>query len=70
MDATLAARQLIGAASLGQGALDGVVDQLLVALAPGATVVELRDTAAVRVEAVGVDGAERADAAGQCPTAG
>ena len=44
---------------------DGVVDQLLVPLPPGAAVIDLRDRLAVRVVAVGVDRAERADAAGE-----
>ena len=65
MDAALAAGEVVGAAGLGQGALDGVVDQFLVAVAAGAAVIELRDGVAVGVEAVGIDGGERADAAGK-----
>ncbi len=70
VDAALAAGEVVGAAGLGQGALDGVVDQFLVAVAAGAAVIELRDGVAVGVEAVGIDGAERADAAGGGPVAG
>ena len=68
VDAPLAAGEFVGAAGLGQRALDGVGDQLLVPLAPGAAVIDLRDAAALFVEAVGVDRAERADPAGRTPS--
>jgi hypothetical protein len=70
VDATLAAGDLPRAAGLGQGALDGILDQFLVPLAAGAAVIELRDRPAVDLEAVGIDGTEGADAAGQCPVSG
>ena len=50
--------------------LHRVGDQFLMPLAPGAAVIDLRNEPAVLVVAVGVDGAERADAAGERPVAG
>jgi hypothetical protein len=70
MDAAPAAGELISAPCLRHRAPDRVGDQLLVPLAPCAAVIELRDDAPLRIIAVGVDGAERADPAGRRPMAG
>src|SRR6266567_2318528 len=58
-----AIRALVGDARLLNAAGDGVGHQLLVALAPGAAEIKLRDWLAGLVVAVGVDAGERADPA-------
>ncbi len=70
VDTAHAAGEFVGVAGLRQRALHGVVDQFLVTLPPRATAIVLRNPLALRVEAVGVDRTERADAAGERPVAG
>ena len=60
MNAAVSVRQLVRLLGLRDAALDGEVDQFLVALAPGATVIDLFLTVAVLVVAIGIDRAERA----------
>src|SRR5690349_8541932 len=63
VDAALAIRALIGDAGLLDAAGNRVGDELLMSLAPGAAVIDLRDQLAVLVVAVGVDAGEGADPA-------
>src|SRR5206468_2232373 len=67
VDATAAVGALIGHARLLDAPRYRVGDQLLMALAPGASVVELRDQLARLVVAVGVDPGKRADPVGGGP---
>ncbi len=70
VDAAGAAGFLVGAAGLGDAALDRVGDQLVVSGAASGAAIDLRDRAAGVVVAVGIDGAERADAARGGPASG
>jgi hypothetical protein len=63
VQAALAVRALMRDLRLIDPAGDGVADQLLVALAPGAPQVALRDLFTGLVDAVGVDAREGADPA-------
>src|SRR5271154_4493138 len=69
MDAALAIRPLVRDARLVDAAGDGVADQLVVPLTPGAAAIDLRDRLARRVEAVGVDAGKCANRARCCPGA-
>ena len=62
-----AVRALVGDAGLMDAAGDGEANQLLMALAPGAAVIDLGHSSPVLVEAVGIDAGEGADAAGRPP---
>jgi hypothetical protein len=55
VDRALAARHLVGALDLRDGAVDRIADQLLVPLAPGQRVIDLRDDPAFGIVAVGID---------------
>ena len=70
MHAAAPVGQVVGAARLDQGAVNGVGDQFLVPVPPGAAVVELRNRSSRFIVAVGVHRAERADAAAGCPVPG
>src|SRR5205085_9454114 len=70
IDRSLDAGDVIGLLDLGAGAVDGVVDQLLVPLAPGQRVVDLGDDPAFRIVAVRIDRGDGADAARRRPGAG
>ncbi len=69
VDRALAAGHFVGALDLRDGAVDGIFDQLFVAIAAGQRLIDLGDDAAFGVVAVGVDGAYRADAARGRPRA-
>jgi hypothetical protein len=69
VDRALAAGDLIGPLDLGDGTLDRVMDQLLVPLATGQRLVDLRDDPPFGIIAIGVDGGHGADAAGRRPGA-
>src|SRR6516225_1056035 len=67
VDAALAVRALMRHARLMDAAGNGVGDELLMALAPGTAVIELRDSLALLVVAIGVDAGEGANAAARRP---
>ena len=69
VDRALARRHFIGALDLRDGAVDGIFDQLFVAVAARQRLIDLRDDPAFGIVAVGVDRADRADAAGRRPGA-
>jgi hypothetical protein len=60
----------VRALDLRDGPVDGVLDQLLMALAAGQRAIDLRDDAALGVEAVGIDRTDGADTARRGPRAG
>ena len=64
VDAAVAARNLVSQARLGDAAVDGVGDQLLVAIASGTATINLRNDLALVVERIGVDAGEGPDTAG------
>src|SRR5579864_190557 len=70
VDAALAVGALMGDARLMDAAGNRVGDELLMALAPRAAMVDLRDALALRVVAVGLDAGESADASGSSPGTG
>jgi hypothetical protein len=63
VDGALSAGDVIGPLDLGDGPVDRILDQLLVPLAPGQGVVDLRDDPSFGVVAVGVDRRDGADSA-------
>ena len=69
VDRTRPARDLPRAMDLLHGAVDRVLDQLLVPLAPGQRAIDLGDDLALGIIAVGVHRRHGADAARRCPGA-
>ena len=69
VDRAVAAGDVIGALDLLDGAVDGIADQLLVPLASGQRVIDLRDDPPFGIVAVGIDRRDGADAAGRGPGA-
>ncbi len=67
VDRALPVGDLMRQADLGDGAVDGVFDEFLMPFAAGCGMIDLRDDLARRIVAVGVDRADRADAARRRP---
>ncbi len=70
VDRALAAGDFIGALHLRNRAVDGIIDQFLMAFAAGQRLVDLRNDPPFGIIAVGIDRRYRADAAGRRPGAG